>query len=565
MRLNTWRLRRFCVGALASALVTGNLVPIAVAWAQAVAQNLQMGETVLSADRAPADAPKKRGPNHPWVEISNLRKGSDGPWPTLQVDYKVTAGDVGSFTMVVKSDKGRSGASIHTFGKKQDTIHLRSFGFQSFPDNLEVWMEAEAGFGPFANNAGYKVSKSLTLGAVGQLTLAREWRPEEKTAYELSEKAKAPPPPPPAGFVVVDANTSPLLPGMPVLATHMAEWHEAEMLSVAPHQVTVKWSKPLTGRPEMATMARPRVAIATTTLETGKTAPTTFKPSVATLVNGTLAITDDLVPLTADINVLPGTPLKAEWGGRWDTVTATGKPRGDEVPITWDNWKGWNENRKLAMLAVEKSVVERLKQPDAATFYAKRLEELDHKVASRPQTPARDYPMRLALPKNATRLKDKFMVPEGTRLGAVWGSRWHELTVLSDSEEGPVECRWDGFGGNWVEWINRGSLAITKTEETKARNAAKKMAEDEATETSAASSKPAGGGYEIVLESVGASKIKVAKVVMEIAGLELKDALELANELPIPLKSSLTEDAAKALQKKIEAAGGKAKVQPQGE
>lgn len=559
-------------------LVAGFLMFSAVcSTGQLQAQGGQMGETVLAVAAAPADAPKKRGPNHPWIELTNLKKGSDGPFPTLEVDYNITQGEgIGMFSLVVKSENGRGGASIHTFGRKQGTISLRSFGFRTFPDNIEVWAEADAGFGPFTDKAGYKVSKSLSLGAVGQLTYAREWRPEEQKAYELAEKAKAPPPPAPAGFVMVDAKTQPLLPGMPVLATWMAEWEDAELINVAEHQLTVKWSKEVAGRPALSTMLRPRTAVASEILSQGKTKPSQFQPSVKTLPSGTLALDENLVPLTDAIEVLPGTPLKAEWAGKWETVTVTGKKRGDAIPINWDMQKAWNEDRKIAMLAIENSVIERLKQPDAKEFYAARLEEADVPKV-RASGPVKNYPISLALPRNTAKLKDDLFVPEGTKLGAVWGNKWYELTVLNDSEEGPVECHWENFGGNWNELIDRNSLAISKADESKLRAAAKKRDAEESEEEEksaigkvtpqstkgpAAPAAPAKAGeFEVILDSVGSSKVRVAKVVMEITKLELKDALELAAELPIPLKSGLSRSEADALLKKIEAAGGKGTVQ----
>lgn len=545
--------------------------------------NNQMGETVLSIQQAPADAPKKRGPAHPWVELSNLKKGNDGPFPTLEVDYKVTAGSAGDFTLVIKSERGRSTVHVILFGDKEDRISVRNFAFQGFPDNCEVWAEIGGGFGPFDRAAGYKISKSVTMGNVGQLTFARDWRPEEQAAYDLNQKMQAPPPPPPAGSVVVDNNTTPLLPGMPVLGTWMAEWHEGELLAVSPNLLTIKWTKTVDKRPAISSMARARVSVAMATLDKGRAAPATFKPSVQVLEGGTIPLDPDLVPLTADIKVVPGTPLKAEWAGKFDTVTVTGKPRGTEIPVTWDSRKGWNENRKIGMLAIEKETIDRLKEQDATEHFAARLEELDHAEPARPKTPAKDYAISLAIPRNSGRLKDKIPVPEGTKLKAVWGNQWYTLRVLSDSDEGPVECNWENFGnGNWNEWINRNSLVITKDEETKLRNRAqadrakeKEDAEEKpaapAKTTAAARTTPAakpappaaptGGKYEVVLEEMPASKkISIAKVVMKIAGLELKDALQLTDALPISLKGELSEAEAKGFQKQIEAAGGKASV-----
>jgi ribosomal protein L7/L12 len=68
------------------------------------------------------------------------------------------------------------------------------------------------------------------------------------------------------------------------------------------------------------------------------------------------------------------------------------------------------------------------------------------------------------------------------------------------------------------------------------------------------------GGYCLTLDSVQGKKFAVAKVVMEITGLDLADAKDAADEAPIMLSQSLTKEKADQFQKQLETAGAKATV-----
>lgn len=62
--------------------------------------------------------------------------------------------------------------------------------------------------------------------------------------------------------------------------------------------------------------------------------------------------------------------------------------------------------------------------------------------------------------------------------------------------------------------------------------------------------------FDVVLTSAGEKKIQVIKVVREITSLGLKEAKELVDSAPKPLKEGVTKTEAEELQKKIEEAGG---------
>jgi len=62
--------------------------------------------------------------------------------------------------------------------------------------------------------------------------------------------------------------------------------------------------------------------------------------------------------------------------------------------------------------------------------------------------------------------------------------------------------------------------------------------------------------FTVVLASGGEKKIQVIKVVRELTGLGLKEAKDLVDGAPKPLKEGVPKAEAEAIKKKIEEAGG---------
>ncbi|MEM9083519.1 MAG: 50S ribosomal protein L7/L12 [Planctomycetota bacterium] len=62
--------------------------------------------------------------------------------------------------------------------------------------------------------------------------------------------------------------------------------------------------------------------------------------------------------------------------------------------------------------------------------------------------------------------------------------------------------------------------------------------------------------FDVVLTSAGDKKIQVIKVVREATGLGLKEAKELVDNAPKPIKEGLGKDEAEELKGKLEEAGG---------
>ena len=81
---------------------------------------------------------------------------------------------------------------------------------------------------------------------------------------------------------------------------------------------------------------------------------------------------------------------------------------------------------------------------------------------------------------------------------------------------------------------------------------------------------PAGGGaaaaaeeqteFTVNLTEVGANKVSVIKAVRELTGLGLKEAKDLVDGAPKPVKESVPKAAADEAKKKLEEAGAKAEI-----
>ena len=61
--------------------------------------------------------------------------------------------------------------------------------------------------------------------------------------------------------------------------------------------------------------------------------------------------------------------------------------------------------------------------------------------------------------------------------------------------------------------------------------------------------------FTVILKEAGASKINVIKTVREITGLGLKEAKDLVDGAPKPVKENIGKDEANAVKKKLEDAG----------
>jgi large subunit ribosomal protein L7/L12 len=84
----------------------------------------------------------------------------------------------------------------------------------------------------------------------------------------------------------------------------------------------------------------------------------------------------------------------------------------------------------------------------------------------------------------------------------------------------------------------------------------------------AAAAAPAAGGaaaeekteFDVILKSFGSEKIKVIKEVRAVTGLGLKEAKELVESAPAPMKEGVEKDEADKIKSKLEAVGAEVEI-----
>lgn len=66
--------------------------------------------------------------------------------------------------------------------------------------------------------------------------------------------------------------------------------------------------------------------------------------------------------------------------------------------------------------------------------------------------------------------------------------------------------------------------------------------------------------FDVILKSAGASKLNVVKLVKDLTGLGLKEAKDLVDSCPKPLKEGVAKDEAEGLKKSLEEAGAEVEI-----
>jgi large subunit ribosomal protein L7/L12 len=66
--------------------------------------------------------------------------------------------------------------------------------------------------------------------------------------------------------------------------------------------------------------------------------------------------------------------------------------------------------------------------------------------------------------------------------------------------------------------------------------------------------------FDVILKSAGASKLAVVKLVKDLTGLGLKEAKDLVDGAPKPVKEGASKEEAEAIKKQLEEAGAEVEV-----
>ena len=100
---------------------------------------------------------------------------------------------------------------------------------------------------------------------------------------------------------------------------------------------------------------------------------------------------------------------------------------------------------------------------------------------------------------------------------------------------------------------------VKKLEEKFGISAAAPMAAGGGAEAGAAAEEK--DSFTVILKSGGASKLNVIKAVREVTTLGLKEAKDLVDAAPKPIKEGVKKEEAAEIKKKIEEAGGAVEIQ----
>ncbi|NLB18753.1 MAG: 50S ribosomal protein L7/L12 [Syntrophomonadaceae bacterium] len=66
--------------------------------------------------------------------------------------------------------------------------------------------------------------------------------------------------------------------------------------------------------------------------------------------------------------------------------------------------------------------------------------------------------------------------------------------------------------------------------------------------------------FDVILTEIGEKKVNVIKVVRELTALGLKEAKDLVDSAPAPIKEKISKQDAEEIKAKLEEAGGKAEI-----
>ena len=66
--------------------------------------------------------------------------------------------------------------------------------------------------------------------------------------------------------------------------------------------------------------------------------------------------------------------------------------------------------------------------------------------------------------------------------------------------------------------------------------------------------------FDVILKSAGASKLAIVKLVKDLTGAGLKEAKDIVDGAPAPIKQGVSKDEAEALKKQLEEAGAEVEL-----
>jgi len=142
------------------------------------------------------------------------------------------------------------------------------------------------------------------------------------------------------------------------------------------------------------------------------------------------------------------------------------------------------------------------------------------------------------------------------------------MSEAATEQKETKEVKVEGKMAEFIEWLEGISVLelanlVKALEERFGVSAAAPVA------VAAAGAAPAGGGgeaaaekteFDVVLAEVGPQKIQVIKELRAVTSLGLKEAKELVEAAPKPIKEGVSKEEAEAIKSKLEAVGAKVEI-----
>ena len=392
-------------------------------------------------------------PELPKYQLSNARVENDRFGRSVMAfDWRRTKEGKGSVSVGLRGKQGRIqsvfGGSLR--GDSGTERYQQMFGRSRTSIDIEFWVESP---GPAGRK--FMISNAVRIGNPGPATRARAMNKEDQAAIAEYNRVNSPPPGLPDGHVLVDAGTR-LIPGMLIKAGWEGEWEDAEVLAddgvrnatvLYPHQsetIRLRSKKGwLAITPEMKTQAIRK--------------PDQFRPSVRVLPGTTVKIPLDAV-LANNLQSVPvGLPIRYVYGTRLEEGFVV-KVVGDKLSVRKASGNSKSDRSvPRKSVVVDSAVAARIKDSSAVAEFAKNVEMKKEDVSG---LPLKDYPVKATPPNGYSIIGADTSLKTNSKIKASWGSKWYEMTVLADSQSGPVAVRWDSFGAAWDCRIRRDQLAV---------------------------------------------------------------------------------------------------------
>lgn len=448
----------------------------------------------------------KAPPDMPVYTLSATSTTNRFGKPAVIINYERKTSGVGMVRLSGNTADGPlklSGVGMITDNK--GTIELSSFFATSGDLNAELFLVATGSFDeqiPFTCLA----SNVVIVGSYSGKTAARDWNAREKQAYERDLKGRKPPTAAPQGYKILPSFAK-IVPGMPAKVGYYGEWVDAEILTDAP-RVTVK----ILSNGSLRLINRDGwIATAPDVLQQVASSPNDFKPSVVVLPNTVTPVPEGFVPITDDMPVVAGVPIKAIWHQKYADATVMSVEKSQLLVRVKEIDFALDQKMERGTVLIAKETVPKLSEAGAKDTFAKLVPkmtameekqaemrakadadfdqaqqasekmqkqiqveiarqnaEMDKKMkedfahSSKPPLHLQPALVTLRVPKEAEPVPANLKLPKGTKLAACWGPQWSPLTVLEDSEEDDVPIHWDQLGHDAK--INRSQLIIRKVD-----------------------------------------------------------------------------------------------------